>query len=157
MLYTVGYEGLTPKTFWSKLVEHGVETVVDVRINPLSRKPGFSKTPLSIEAAVRGIGYQHWRKLGCPREILLEYRANQDWDRYTVRYWEYLRTQEEEVRCLAELARMTTCCLVCFERDPAFCHRSFVADFVLELEPSISVTHITEELALAGHQTSLFK
>ena len=42
-IFTFGYEGLPLKAFIARLKSAGIQTVVDVRANPLSRKPGFSK------------------------------------------------------------------------------------------------------------------
>jgi len=42
-IYTIGYEGIDIEQFFTLLSEHNIETVVDVRELPLSRKPGFSK------------------------------------------------------------------------------------------------------------------
>ena len=50
-LMTVGYEGLRVEEFFDLLVMHGVETLVDIRENPISRKRGFSKNALMIAAA----------------------------------------------------------------------------------------------------------
>ncbi|PPJ18215.1 hypothetical protein C5E45_10195 [Nocardia nova] len=43
------------------LAEAGVATVVDVRLTPISRKPGLSKTKLSAALAEAGIRYVHLR------------------------------------------------------------------------------------------------
>jgi uncharacterized protein (DUF488 family) len=46
-LFSIGYEGLNFDEFMSLLSKHGIETVVDIRELPLSRKPGFSKKALA--------------------------------------------------------------------------------------------------------------
>jgi uncharacterized protein (DUF488 family) len=145
MLYTAGYEGLTAGDFWSSIQANGIEKIIDVRGNPFSRKPGFSKTPLSVEAARQNVGYEHWRVFGCPREILLDYRVNHDWELYSERFWAYIRQQEAEVLRLARLSLDCPVCLICFERDPNFCHRSYVAAFANELVPEVQVNHLTLE------------
>ena len=38
-LFTFGYEGLSLDVFITRLKSAGVKTVIDVRANPLSRKP----------------------------------------------------------------------------------------------------------------------
>ena len=42
-VFTVGYEGPSVDRFLSLLAEHGIDTIVDVREYPVSRKLGFSK------------------------------------------------------------------------------------------------------------------
>ena len=45
-LVTIGYEGRQLDEFVAALLDRGVEIVFDVRENPASRKPGFSKRRL---------------------------------------------------------------------------------------------------------------
>lgn len=75
-LMTIGYEKLTPKQFYEALRQAGVSLLIDVRENPISRKPGFSKNTLKHAALEAGIAYQHISVLGCPRDIRLRYREN---------------------------------------------------------------------------------
>jgi uncharacterized protein (DUF488 family) len=67
-LLSVGYEGRTAQSLVQLLVDAGVDVVVDVRLTPLSRKPGLSKTRLSELLADVGVEYRHLRALGNPRE-----------------------------------------------------------------------------------------
>jgi Domain of unknown function DUF488 len=42
-IFTFGYEGMSVDAFVRRLKASVIEAVLDVRTNPLSRKPGFSK------------------------------------------------------------------------------------------------------------------
>lgn len=42
-LFSVGYEGRDLSDFVELLQENGVTVLLDVRLNAISRKPGFSK------------------------------------------------------------------------------------------------------------------
>ncbi len=64
----VGYEGLDSDGLMSKLRLRGVRTVVDVRLNPISRKRGLSKTALKGRLAEEEIAYEHLPSLGNPRD-----------------------------------------------------------------------------------------
>ncbi len=44
--YTAGYEGESIEAFLQKLLKAGIDRIVDVRNNPVSRKYGFSKGTL---------------------------------------------------------------------------------------------------------------
>ena len=48
-IFTIGYEGRTIKDFVQCLLRWKVNIVADVRLNPLSRKPFFSKTSNYLE------------------------------------------------------------------------------------------------------------
>jgi len=129
-VFTIGYEGLDLDGFMSLLSSHGVDTVVDVREMPLSRKPGFSKKALASALNLSGVEYVHMVRLGCPKPVRDDYRDDGDWDRYTVRFLEHLKTQRAAVAELADMVESSTCALLCYEADSNFCHRSFVASAV---------------------------
>src|SRR5438093_11909085 len=67
-IFTIGYEGATVGEFLDALREAGVERLIDVRALPLSRRPGFSKSPLRAALAEAGIEYVHLKALGTPAE-----------------------------------------------------------------------------------------
>jgi len=129
-LFTIGYEGLNVDDFMSLLSEYGIETVVDIRELPLSRKPGFSKKALANILNLSGFEYCHMVELGCPRPVREGYRADGDWTRYTTGFRKHLKTQENAIAELAGLAQSSACALLCYEADFNFCHRSMVADAV---------------------------
>ncbi len=99
-LYTIGYEGSALEDFIEALKDLGVTTVLDIRELPLSRKRGFSKTPLSTALAAVGIGYRHERALGCPPEIRNRLRSDGDYRRYFDSFNRYLLTQLDVVEQL---------------------------------------------------------
>jgi len=129
-VFTIGYEGLDIDDFMSLLVKHGVETVVDIRELPLSRKPGFSKKALANVLNLSGLEYVHMVELGCPRPVRNGYREDGDWNRYTMGFLKHLKAQKTAIAELAGLAQSSTCALLCYEADFNFCHRSMVADAV---------------------------
>jgi uncharacterized protein (DUF488 family) len=142
-LMTIGYEGLSIKDFFAILNRCGVETLIDVRELPLSRKKGFSKSALSQEVLQRGVGYLHVAPLGCPRPIRHEYRETGDWEKYTDRFLKYLATQELVLSNLAETVRQSRCCLLCFEEDYNFCHRKYVAEAIDAFITPLRISHLT--------------
>lgn len=129
-VFTVGYEGLDIDAFMSLLAKHGIETVVDIRELPLSRKPGFSKKALASVLNLSGLEYVHMVDLGCPKPVRDRYRADGNWKRYTDSFLKYLRAQEEAIADLSDLVRSSHCALLCYEADFNFCHRSMVANAV---------------------------
>ena len=125
-LTTIGYEGVSLAAFLATLKAAGVTLLLDVRELPISRRKGFSKTPLSQALSSAGIDYQHERALGAPRPIRHRLREDGDLKRYFADFREYLATQGS---LLDELARSLSgsVALLCFERNPTECHRSVVA------------------------------
>ncbi|WP_342000330.1 DUF488 domain-containing protein [Microbacterium sp. LWH7-1.2] len=130
----IGYEGLTQDALISRLRLRGVETLVDVRLNAISRKPGFSKKALTTALEQAGIRYRHMPSLGNPRANRDGYAettsssAHQARDRYrnTLTH-DAAGTSLKE---LVELARTQTIAVFCFEEDEHHCHREQVLDHV---------------------------
>jgi uncharacterized protein (DUF488 family) len=143
VLTTLGYEGLDVEDFFSILDHNKVQTIVDIRELPLSRKSGFSKTALSKNAESYGFRYIHLRDLGAPRKIRHEYRDDEDWDRFSKKYLEHLKLQSTEIELLTEMVQKENCCLICFEADHSHCHRNYVADAVLaQTDGGLKINHL---------------
>ncbi|WP_241308714.1 DUF488 family protein, partial [Burkholderia cenocepacia] len=150
-VFTIGYEGLDIDAFMSLLAEHGIDTVVDIRELPLSRKPGFSKKALASALNLSGLEYVHMVDLGCPKMVRNRYREDGNWKRYTEGFLKHLKTQETAIADLSELASTSNCALLCYEADFNFCHRSIVANAVRDYCGS-DVEHISA----AGEHVRIF-
>jgi len=143
-LMTIGYEGLSPVEFFGRLKRCQVSTIVDVRELPISRRAGFAKAALATGLERHGIKYIHMSALGCPRDIRHTYRNDGDWVQYTCRFKAYLETQLPALEELSELMTQEKCCLLCFEEDYNFCHRSFVAERVSSfVDGAFRIYHLT--------------
>lgn len=126
-IFTIGYEGATMGAFLAALAQAGVEQVIDVRALPLSRRPGFSKTPLAASLKEAGIGYVHLKALGTPKPGR---DAAKKGDVATLEavYAGQLELPEAQVQAarMRALAAEKPSALLCFERDPAHCHRTLL-------------------------------
>lgn len=141
-ILTIGYEGLNIENFLALLRLGNVETVVDIRELPLSRKRGFSKNGLREILNANGFAYRHISQLGCPKAIRDQYRRDGDWERYTKDFKGYLAGQDEVIAQLTEMAEASHCALLCFEANYRMCHRSIVAA-VVERESGAQVQHLS--------------
>ncbi|MBV9571958.1 MAG: DUF488 domain-containing protein [Alphaproteobacteria bacterium] len=126
-LFTFGYEGQSIDSFIARLKKAGVNEVIDVRELPLSRKRAFSKKAFAAALIQAGIGYRHLSVFGCPKPIRNQYKADGNWKRYERAFNAHLVIQKAAVAELARFSKTTNACLVCFEADFKFCHRSLVA------------------------------
>ena len=131
-LYTIGYEGVAQGALLQTLLYHDVQTLLDIRELPQSRKPGLSKTALGQAASDVGIEYAHVRALGTPRDI--RYRRKIDHDQAAFRrdFLDYLATQDEAMAALVVRAQAERCCLLCYEANAHLCHRWFVGERAVE-------------------------
>jgi uncharacterized protein (DUF488 family) len=129
ILYTIGYEGRSLDDVIALLRDARIDVLLDVREVAWSHKPGFSRKALVDGLPANGIEYIHavfvgnpkvLRKSGWPlSRILEEYAAHLD------------RSPDIEARLDAMLREIYAAgrraALMCFERDPAECHRGVLA------------------------------
>lgn len=139
-LFTIGYEGATQPELIAALERAGVKRLIDVRQLPLSRRPGFSKTPLKNALADHGIDYVHLKALGTPPEGREAARKGRH-DAMAVIYRATLAEPGAIVAAeqLRELASEAPSALLCFEREPTHCHRQVLID---ETYPDAEVEHL---------------
>jgi uncharacterized protein (DUF488 family) len=130
-IFTIGYEATTVTDFLAALRQAGVTRVIDVRALPLSRRPGFSKSPLRAALAKDGIDYVHLKALGTPADGRSAARAGRQDDLERI-YAGQLELPEAIVQAeqMRELAAERPSALLCYERDPAACHRSLLLNAV---------------------------
>ncbi|NOT40462.1 MAG: DUF488 domain-containing protein [Alphaproteobacteria bacterium] len=145
-LASIGYEGADLGQFIRALTKARIRTLVDVRDLPLSRKKGFSKTPLAKHLEQAGIRYLHLRALGDPKPGRLAARGG-DIAGFKRIYATHLRSRPAQaaLRKLGEIAMQAKTCLLCFERDPENCHRRIVAAR-LATEFGLKVEHLQAPL-----------
>ncbi len=139
-IFTIGYEATTMDEFIAALEGAGVERVIDVRALPLSRRPGFSKTPLKNALAEQGIGYVHLKALGTPAEGREAARKGRHADLERI-YAGQLELPEAIAQgaLMIELAREMPGALLCFEREPGGCHRTLL---LAAIAPDADVVHL---------------
>jgi uncharacterized protein (DUF488 family) len=139
-IFTIGYEGATVPEFVAALQKAGVERVIDVRALPLSRRPGFSKSPLRAAVEEAGMEYVHLKALGTPAEGRTAARAGRHEELKRI-YAGQLELPEAIAQSaqMLELAREKPSALLCMEREPEHCHRTLLLNAVA---PEADVVHL---------------
>lgn len=139
-IFTIGYEGATQAELIAALAQAGVSLLADIRAVPLSRRPGFSKNILAAGLRDAGIDYVGLKALGTPA---LGREAARRGDHATLArvYAGQLELPEAmaEGARLRDLAAGQPTALLCFEREPAGCHRSLLIDAIM---PEAEVVHL---------------
>jgi len=139
-IHSIGYDDRTPEELVDDLRRHGVTEVVDVRMNPISRRKGFSKKGLAATLEAAGIGYRHDRPLGNPPDNRAAFRRGDPAARARVQA--AVDAAPDVVDELAEVAVHRSIALLCICRDHDRCHRSVVAEALIAVDPSLEVVPI---------------
>lgn len=128
-LIGIGYEGSDLDGFVAELVGRGVTRLIDVRLTPISRKRGFSKTALGLALADVGIRYEHRPELGNPKDNRAGFAGSPEERAHARRVFAARLHQPEAARVLIDVARAAhqeRVALLCFEADQERCHRDVV-------------------------------
>jgi uncharacterized protein (DUF488 family) len=141
-IYSVGYEGLEVRGLVETLKGARVTLLVDVRLNPTSRRPGWSKKSLQAALEGAGIAYRHEKTLGNPPENRESFRTG-DPDVGRRRMREILDNGAgSALRRVVNDAKHQRIAVLCVERSEGQCHRKVITDMATEIDPSIEVVPI---------------
>ena len=109
---------------------------MDVRLNAISRKRGFSKTALSLGLEANGITYLHLPALGNPRDNRGGYGESHGHAADTARRVFRERLGGDAARMamdtLVEVAQRQRVAVLCFESNERHCHRQQVIEAAVE-------------------------
>src|SRR5437899_2176172 len=98
-LFTLGFTKKTAQQFFSRLIENGVQRVVDVRLNNVSQLAGFTKKE-DLKYFLRAIGnmdYIHIPELAPTQQMLDTYKKEKGaWTVYEGEFLELMRTRSIE-------------------------------------------------------------
>jgi uncharacterized protein (DUF488 family) len=125
-IVTLGYEGRKLDHFLLILKGNNVRRLIDVRNNPFSLKPGFSKNQLAKSLEAVGVSYLHLPELG----IESRRRKNLTKDGLVSLFHAYeqeLDSKKSALTRIKELAHKERVALMCFEANVADCHRGVIA------------------------------
>ena len=141
-VYTVGYEGKSVDAFFNDLLSNGIDTLIDVRANPISRKYGFSKLRLSQFCDTLGLEYCHLPNLGISRSARTGLGSAVSYRRLLSQYAKSMLPEHRaEVDALGSLMRRTPSVIMCVEKNVECCHRSRLANAVADTT-GLEVVHL---------------
>lgn len=134
-LYTIGHGARSGQELASLLCASRIAKLVDVRAFPASRRhPQFSRARLAALLASQGIGYD-WQG-----EVLGGFRKGGEDSVHVALKHPMFRAYAEHMEsrafvdageALARTAESEAVCVMCAESDPARCHRSLIADWLV--------------------------
>lgn len=146
-LYTIGHSTRTLDDLIAALKAHQIETLVDIRAFPISRRlPQFNREALERSLPSNEIRYQWINALGGYRKKILDDSPNIALRNQSFRnYADYMLTPafQKAAAELVELAEKSRIAYMCAERVYFHCHRMLVSDWLVA--HGHAVLHIDEE------------
>ncbi len=145
-LYTIGFTKKTAERFFDLLSEHGVSTLVDIRLKPDSQFSGWAKRqdlPYFMRRLASG-DYLYLPELAPTAEIMAIARDSRHPDRAEFERAYLALLYERNIpdtldRGTFERGR---CCLLCSENEPEGCHRLFAARRMADVWHDVTITHL---------------
>jgi uncharacterized protein (DUF488 family) len=153
-IYTIGHSTRELNELVSALQAHGINTLVDIRAFPRSRRlPHFNRENLQRELPNVAIEYVWLQQLGGRRK-----RQSKDSPNIALRndsfrnYADYMLTAEfaDGIGQLAQISANGLTAIMCAERVYFHCHRMLVADYLTAR--GHEVLHIEDEKPARPHR-----
>jgi uncharacterized protein (DUF488 family) len=132
-IYTIGYGGKDQQGFLTILTKNNIDTLIDVREYPVSRKIGFSLKTLSDACNHKNIEYIHLRKLGSPYKLRKKFLKDNDFNYFKKHFEASFKSRKELLITILRDLETKRTCLMCLEPKPARCHRSILAQEIVSL------------------------
>jgi uncharacterized protein (DUF488 family) len=126
---TIGYEGAAVEDFFATLRLAKIDLVLDIRELPVSRRRGFSKGALAAALEAEGIGYEHLKGLGNPKEGRDAAKLGR-FEEFVAIFAAHMQTEAAHADLEKALGLVSgkQACLLCYERDFRACHRNIVSE-----------------------------
>jgi len=143
-IYSIGFAQKSASEFFGTLKAHGIERLLDVRLNNTSQLAGFAKQAdlAYFLREICGAAYEHEPLLTPTQEILDAYKKQKgSWELYEREFLTLMRSRKIESRIDKEsFARKTV--LLCSEPTAEHCHRRLVLEYLVERWEGMEIHHL---------------
>lgn len=142
-VFTLGFTEKTAEKFFELLKASGATKVIDIRINRVSQLAGFAKEQdlRFFIPKLTGVEYLVREDLAPSKELLASYRdGSLEWNEFAEKYQELL--EEREVPQKLSEYEFADAVLLCSENEPYKCHRTLIAQLLVEKYPNIEIINL---------------
>jgi uncharacterized protein (DUF488 family) len=143
-IYSIGFTQKSASEFFGTLKAHGIERLLDVRLNNTSQLAGFAKQAdlAFFLREICGAAYEHEPLLAPTQEMLDAYKKKKgDWTVYTDVYLELIRSREVQSVLSRESFEKKTV-LLCSELTPEHCHRRLALEYLRKEWGGVNIFHL---------------
>jgi uncharacterized protein (DUF488 family) len=143
-IYSIGFTQKSASEFFGALKAHGIERLLDVRLNNSSQLAGFAKQfdlPYFLRE-ICGAAYEHEPLLAPTQEILDAFKKHKgSWDVYSEAYLALIRSRKVETVLSKESFQKKTV-LLCSEPTAEHCHRRLALEYLQEHWKDVIIRHL---------------
>jgi uncharacterized protein (DUF488 family) len=86
-----------------------------------------------------GIEYRGFTSLGIPGKSRKDLKSKRDYEVLFNKYRKSLVEREEELEILHEMAKNKRIALMCFEKNPDYCHRGVIAEELVKRGSEVDI------------------
>ncbi|MGA3070918.1 MAG: DUF488 domain-containing protein [Terracidiphilus sp.] len=143
-IYSIGFTQKSASQFFGALKAHGIERLLDVRLNNTSQLAAFAKQA-DLAYFLREIcaaAYEHEPLLAPTQEMLDAYKKHKGgWEAYEDAFLALMRARNiESALDKGSFARRTV--LLCSEPTAEHCHRRLVLEYLQKHWEGVEIHHL---------------
>lgn len=143
-IYSIGFTQKSAREFFGALKAHGIERLLDVRLNNTSQLAAFAKQA-DLEyflGEICGAAYKHEPLLAPTQQMLDAFKKQKgSWEDYTEAYLGLIRSRRVEALLSKESFQKKTV-LLCSEATPEHCHRRLALEYLQQQWGNVTIRHL---------------
>ncbi|MBE9221773.1 DUF488 domain-containing protein [Cyanobacterium stanieri LEGE 03274] len=143
-LFTIGFTQTSAEQFFDSLTKNKVTTLIDVRLNNSSQLSGYAKKNdlQYFLKRICNINYVHIKDLAPNKDILDQFKKQKtiSWKEYEKHYLKLIQDRKIDKTISPKL--FENGCLLCSEKEPHYCHRRLLAEYLNKQWGGILIKHL---------------
>ena len=143
-IYSIGFTQKSAREFFDTLKAHGIERLLDVRLNNTSQLAAFAKQAdlAYFLHEICDAAYEHEPLLAPTQDILDEFKKRKgSWEDYSEAYLSLIRSRKVE-SVLSRDSFLKKTVLLCSESTPEHCHRRLALEYLQQHWEGVTIHHL---------------
>jgi uncharacterized protein (DUF488 family) len=143
-IYSIGFTQKNAREFFGTLKTHGIERLLDVRLNNTSQLAAFAKQAdlAYFLGEICGAAYEHEPLLAPTQEMLDEFKKHKgSWESYSAAYLALIRSRKVET-ALDKDSFLKKTVLLCSEATAEHCHRRLALEYLQKEWKDVTIRHL---------------